>query len=58
MNDRKPRAKIDEIRAVIGELLVRAIGDSEQDAEQGCRPEEVVLHLTYDEARMLEKLLK
>ncbi len=51
-------AKVDEIRALIGELLVRAIGDSEQDAEHGRRPEEVVLHLTYDEARTLEKLLK
>jgi hypothetical protein len=58
MSDRKPRAKIDEIRVLIGEILVRAIGDSEQDAEHGCRPEEVVLHLTYDEARTLEKLLK
>lgn len=51
-------AKVDEIRTIIGELLERAIGDSEEDAEHGCTPEEVVLHLTYQEARALEKLLK
>ena len=50
--------KLDEIRALINELLVRAIGDAEEDAEHGCTPEEVAIHLTYDEARRLEKLLK
>ena len=49
--------RISQVKNILGEILDRAMEDAVIDAEDDRKPEEVVVHLTYDEAKILKKIL-
>jgi hypothetical protein len=48
---------LEGVREVIGGPLAEALAEALSLSEDGRKPEEVVVHLTYDEAVLLKEML-